>query len=63
MHLPGPRRMGLRGRPWNFFLKLFGELLAVYRCVDRIVIHGYLSCLSRPEQVCISSAGTLVFRW
>jgi len=55
--------MGLRGRPWNFFLKLFGELLAVYRCVDRIVIHGYLSCLSRPEQVCISSAGTLVFRW
>jgi hypothetical protein len=31
---------------------MFGNLLAfVYHCFDRIVIHGYLSGLSRPEQV------------
>jgi hypothetical protein len=30
----------------------FGDLLTVvYRCFDRIVIHGYLCGLSRPEQV------------
>jgi hypothetical protein len=30
--------------------KLFGNLLAfVYHCFDRIVIHGYLSALSRPR--------------
>jgi hypothetical protein len=34
------------------FIQLFGNLLAfVYHCFDRIVIHGYLSGLSRPEQV------------
>jgi hypothetical protein len=34
------------------FTRLFGDLLAfVYDCFDRIVIHGYLSGLSRPEQV------------
>jgi hypothetical protein len=34
------------------FTKLFGDLLVfVYHCFDRIVIHGYLSGLSRPEQV------------
>ena len=34
------------------FTRLFGNLLAfVYECFDRIVIHGYLSGLSRPEQV------------
>jgi hypothetical protein len=34
------------------FIQLFGNLLAfVYQCFDRIVIHGYLSGLSRPEQV------------
>lgn len=34
------------------FTKLFGNLLVfVYHCFDRIVIHGYLSALSRPEQV------------
>jgi hypothetical protein len=34
------------------FNKLFGSLLVfVYHCFDRIVIHGYLSGLSRPEQV------------
>ena len=34
------------------FAQLFGNLLAfVYHCFDRIVIHGYLSGLSRPEQV------------
>src|SRR5690348_14051163 len=34
------------------FEKLFGHLLTfVYHCFDRIVIHGYLSGLSRPEQV------------
>ena len=34
------------------FIQLFGNLLVfVYHCFDRIVIHGYLSALSRPEQV------------
>ncbi len=34
------------------FTQLFGNLLAfVYHCFDRIMIHGYLSGLSRPEQV------------
>jgi hypothetical protein len=34
------------------FTQLFGTLLAfVYHCFDRIVIHRYLSGLSRPEQV------------
>jgi len=34
------------------FIQLFGNLLAfVYHGFDRIVIHGYLSGLSRPEQV------------
>src|SRR5262244_2923266 len=52
MRLPGPRRMGLRGAAMELFLKLFGDLLVlVYHCFDRIVIHGYLSGLSRPEQV------------
>ena len=33
------------------FEKLFGDLLVfVYHCFDRIVINGYLSGLSRPEQ-------------
>ena len=36
----------------DMFTKLFGNFLAfVYHCFDRIVIHGYLSALSRPEQV------------
>jgi hypothetical protein len=36
----------------DLFTQLFGDLLAfVYHCFDRIVIHGYLSGLSRPEQV------------
>ena len=36
----------------ELFTQLFGDLLAfVYHCVDRIVIYGYLSDLSRPEQV------------
>ena len=34
------------------FINLFGSLLVfVYHCFDRIVINGYLSGLSRPEQV------------
>jgi hypothetical protein len=34
------------------FTQLFGNLLTfVYHCFDRIVIHGYQSGLSRPEQV------------
>ena len=33
------------------FTKLFGSLIVfVYHCFDRVVIHGYLSGLSRPEQ-------------
>src|SRR6516225_6002147 len=52
MRLPGPRLMGLRGAAMELFTKLFGDLLVfVYHCFDRIVIHGYLSGLSRPEQV------------
>jgi hypothetical protein len=36
----------------ELFIKLFGHLLAfAYHCFDRIVIHGYLCGLSRPEQV------------
>jgi hypothetical protein len=36
----------------DVFTKLFGDLLAfVYHCFDRIVIHGYLTALSRPELV------------
>ena len=54
MRWPAPR---LIVRPlavfaMELFTKLFGNLLAfVYHCFDRIVIHGYLSALSRPEQV------------
>ena len=34
------------------FTELFGSLLIfVYHCFDRVVIHGYLSGLSRPGQV------------
>jgi len=34
------------------FTELFGSLLLfVYHCFDRVVIHGYLSGLSRPGQV------------
>ena len=36
----------------ELFAMLFSSLLVfVYHCFDRIVIHGYLSGLSRPEQV------------
>ena len=36
----------------DLFIKLFGDLLTfVYHCFDRIVIHGYLTCLCRPEHV------------
>src|SRR5437660_6392259 len=36
----------------DLFTRLFGNLLVlVYHCFDRIVIHGYLSGLSLPEQV------------
>jgi hypothetical protein len=36
----------------DLFVTLFGTMLVfVYHCFDRIVIHGYLSSLSRPEQV------------
>jgi hypothetical protein len=34
----------------DLFIKLFGELLG-FICFDRIVIHGYLTGLSRPEHV------------
>ena len=46
------RRAGLAGIAMELFTQLFGDLLAfVYHCFDRIVIHGYLSALSRPEPV------------
>jgi hypothetical protein len=55
MRWPAPRLIGLRPLlvfAMEIFTKLFGNLLAfVYHCFDRIVIHGYLSALSRPEQV------------
>jgi hypothetical protein len=36
----------------ELFTKLFSDLLVfVYHCFDRVVIHSYLSGLSRPEQV------------
>jgi hypothetical protein len=36
----------------ELFAQLFDRLLVfVYHCFDRVVIHGYLSGLSRPEQV------------
>ena len=36
----------------GLFIQLFGDLVAfVYHCFDRIVIHGYLTGLTRPEQV------------
>jgi len=41
----------------ELFAKLYCSLLVfVYHCFDRIVIHGYLSGLSRPEQVVYFSA-------
>ena len=44
--------MDFRGAIMELFTTLFGDLLVfVYNCFDRIVIHGYLSGLSRPEQV------------
>src|ERR1700746_3893020 len=58
LRLPAPRLIVVRPIPnlmvvaMDLFTKLFGNLLAfVYHCFDRIVIHGYLSALSRPEQV------------
>src|ERR1700688_4501214 len=43
---------GCGGDSMDVFTRLFGDLLTlVYHCFDRIVIHGYLSGLSRPEQV------------
>src|SRR6516162_5195050 len=43
---------GLGGTAMELFTQLFGDVLAfVYHCFDRIVIYGYLSGLSRPEQV------------
>src|SRR5260370_4307456 len=45
-------RAGRAGIAMELFTQLFGDLLAfVYHCFDRIVIYGYLSSLSRPEQV------------
>jgi hypothetical protein len=47
-----PTLAGLGGTAMESFTQLFGELLEfVYHCFDRIVIYGYLSGLSRPEQV------------
>src|SRR3974390_1580870 len=55
MRRPAPRLIGFRPLSvltMELFNKLFGNLLTfVYHCFDRIVIHGYLSALSRPEQV------------
>src|SRR6516165_1859513 len=62
MRLPGARLMGLRGAVMDLFTKLLGDLLIfVYHCFDRIVIHGYLSGLSRPEQVAGAKAPVSCF--
>jgi hypothetical protein len=43
---------GLGGNAIELSTQLFGDLSAfLYHCFDRIVIYGYLSHLSRPEQV------------
>ena len=40
----------------DIFTKLFSEFLVfVYHCFDRIVIHGYLSALSRPLPALLSA--------
>jgi hypothetical protein len=45
-------RAGLAEIAMELFTQLFVDVLAfVYHCFDRIVIYGYLSALSRPEQV------------
>src|SRR5215469_14545319 len=56
--VPGPRLILVRPvarvlvLAMELFTRLFGHLLAfVYHCFDRIVIHGYLTGLSRPEHV------------
>src|ERR1700720_4621186 len=50
VRIPSPGLM--RVFAMELFTKLFGDLLLfVYHCFDRIVINGYLSGLSRPEQV------------
>src|ERR1700682_574847 len=55
MRWSAPGLIGSRPLPvfaMEIFTKLFGNLLAfVYHCFDRIVIHGYLTALSRPELV------------
>jgi hypothetical protein len=52
-----------QGGPMETFTKLFGSLLLfVYHCFDRIVINGYLSNLSRPEQVVYFSGRFWAFR-
>jgi hypothetical protein len=41
-----------RGSPMEAFLELYsGMIVFVYHCFDRVVINGYLSLLSRPENV------------
>jgi hypothetical protein len=48
----------------ELFAKLFSSLLVfVYHCFDRIVIHGYLSGLSRPEQVVYFFRDVIGFPW
>jgi hypothetical protein len=40
------------GQPMESLLQLFGAMVMfTYHCFDRLVINGYLSMLSRPEQV------------
>ena len=47
----------------DVFTKLFGEFLVfVYHCFDRIVIHGYLTALSRPELVVKGLGDTIAGR-
>jgi hypothetical protein len=48
----------------ELFSLLFGDLIAlVYHCFDRIVIHGYLNGLSRPEQVIHFFVRSWAWRW
>ncbi len=49
---PVPATTGSLELAMDLFTQLFGNFIAfVYHCFDRIVIHGYLTGLSRPEHV------------
>src|SRR4030095_4588122 len=51
-HVVASHEAAREGWPMETFMRLYGNLIVfVYHCFDRIVINGYLSMLSRPENV------------